>query len=167
MYPLDYQLKKSEQWKGSLLEFEGRHLMCISQSDSCASPLPSIIFWWGRKNKSPFCQCKLNQVLRCAKSYAEMVLGISVLLLVWFFSGSVRVYRKLKPTSTTGVWRRAECTSLGPGLKHPSLRWLILVLQWRDGCRRFTWYCFHASIRAHHDDLHTAAAAVCVLSHET
>ena len=42
--------------------------------------------------------------------------------------------RKFKPTSTTDATAvsgaaktRAECTSLGPGLKRPSLRWLLLV----------------------------------------
>ena len=39
--------------------------------------------------------------------------------------------RKIRPTSTTGMSgatkRRGECTSLGPGLKFPSLRSLTLV----------------------------------------
>ena len=42
------------------------------------------------------------------------------------------------------VPRRAECSSLGPGLKHPSLRSLTFPVVWprRDVPRRFTWYCF-------------------------
>ena len=41
------------------------------------------------------------------------------------------------------VWkRRTECTSLGPGLKRPSLRWLALVWPRRDLSRRFTWYFY-------------------------
>ena len=36
------------------------------------------------------------------------------------------------------VRRRAECTSLGPGLKRPSLRSLTLVWPRRDVPRRFT-----------------------------
>ena len=51
------------------------------------------------------------------------------------------------------VWRRAECTSLGPGIKHPSLRWLTLVWPPRDVQKRFTWYFFRPSVRAQHDDL--------------
>ena len=47
------------------------------------------------------------------------------------------------------VWRRAECTSLVPGLKHPSLRWLTLFWPRRDVPRHFAWYIFQPSIRAH------------------
>ena len=36
------------------------------------------------------------------------------------------------------VWRRAECTSLGPGIDHPSLRLLSLVSPRRDVQGRFT-----------------------------
>ena len=40
------------------------------------------------------------------------------------------------------VWRRAECTSLGPGLEHPSLYAQTLVWPRRDVPTRFTWYFF-------------------------
>ena len=45
--------------------------------------------------------------------------------------------RKFKPTSTTNAVsgaakRRAECISLGPGLKHPSLRWRSLLQSGRE-----------------------------------
>ena len=48
----------------------------------------------------------------------------------------------LRTPSTTAVSgaakRRAECTSLGPGLKHPSLRGLTLVWAARDVPRHFS-----------------------------
>ena len=52
---------------------------------------------------------------------------------------------KSKPMSTTAAAsgatkRRAECTSLGPGTKDLSLRWLTLVWPRRDVPRRFAWF---------------------------
>ena len=74
---------------------------------------------------------------------------------------------KFKPTATTDLSgaakRRAECTSLGPGLKHPSLHRLSLVWPRRDVPRRFTGYCFQSSIRPRHDDLLLLLLLLCTL----
>ena len=53
---------------------------CISWVDFYANPIPSFIFWSGRKNKSRLCESK--QASCCAKSDAEIVLGPFVCLFV-------------------------------------------------------------------------------------
>ena len=76
------------------------------------------------KNKSLlFVQIETGFLL--CETDAEMVPGPFVCLLVGFFSSSVRFWT-LKMQANVDyycyVWRRAEFASLGPGLKHPSLR---------------------------------------------
>ena len=52
---------------------------CISSADYYANPIPSFIFWFGRKNKCRLCESKQDYR---AKSDAEMVLGPFVYLFV-------------------------------------------------------------------------------------
>ena len=67
--------KKVKNEMESLLELERRRIICISY----ANPIPSFIFWSGRKSKYRVCKSKQAS---CAKSDAEMVLGPFVCLLV-------------------------------------------------------------------------------------
>ena len=83
----------------------------------------------------------ISKQASCAKSDAEMVLAS---LLCWCDSavGFLDSARKFKPTSTTlmpgAAKRRAECTSLGPRLKHASLTLTTPVWPRKDVPRRFT-----------------------------
>ena len=72
-----------------LTEVSGTGIDVVLNLPKCPVPVTTFIFWWGRKNKSPFCLCRLKQA-SCQKSDAEMVLGPFVCLLVWFFSSSFR-----------------------------------------------------------------------------
>ena len=76
-------------------------------------------------------------------SCAEMVLGS----VVRFFARVIQLLdfwtRKIQANvDHCYVRRRAECTSLGPGLEHPSLYAQTLVWPRRDVPTRFTWYFF-------------------------
>ena len=72
------------------------------------------------KNKAPSCKSKVASV-------AEMVVLGSFFC---FLSCGQAVGFDTQKVETNvdycHIWSRAECTSLGPGLKHPSLRWLTL-----------------------------------------
>ena len=138
-----------------------------NMAGSYANPVPSFRFWSGCEKWISFVQNRNRLLVR-----NRMWKWCSGHLLVCSCDSALSFLdsRKFKPTSTTAVTsgaakRRAECTSLGPRLKHPSLRWLTLVWPRRDVPRRFTWYCFQSSIRAQHDDL--LLLLLCVLSYDT
>ena len=80
-------------------------------------------------------------------SCAEMVLGSFVFCSC---DSAVRFPDSENSTNVDSCYvrRRAECTSLGPGLQHLSLRSLTLVWLRRDVTRCFTRYFFQQSIRA-------------------
>ena len=147
---LDYRIFKSD-----FNQILSRRILQY-QADSYANPIPTFRFWSGRK---------IN-IIR-AKSKTGFLFG-DIARVICFL---VRVIQQL------GFWaqkmqanvdycyvrRRAECTSLGPGLKHPNLRSLTLVWPRRDVPRHFTWYFFQQMTRAQHDEL----LFLCVLSYDT
>ena len=75
------------------LNFERRQALCISWADSYASPIPSFMFWWGRKNK-PFRLRKWTRSLVVRYQTRRWFSGHLDFLLVWFFSTSVRFLDK-------------------------------------------------------------------------
>ena len=91
--------------------------MCFSSAWFYVNPVPSFRFWSGCKNKYRLCQSKQASG---AKSDAEMVLVClfaRVIQQLGFWTENSSQRRRLLLCLT-----RAEGTSLGPGLKHPSLR---------------------------------------------
>ena len=110
--------------------------ICCFEADSYANPIPSFRFWLGRKNNLSFVQNRNRLLVRRWCS--------SHLFFCWCDSEFSFWTQKIQANAEYYVRRRAECTSLDPGLKHPSLRSLTLVWPRRDVPRRFTW-CFFST----------------------
>ena len=88
---------------------------------------------------------KINPIRAKSKqaSCAEMVLGSLVFSRVILQQVGFWTQKIQANVDHCYVQHRAECTSLGPGLKHPSLRSLTLVWPRRDVPRRFILYFFN------------------------
>ena len=103
-------------------------------------------------------------------SCAEMVLGSFVFSLVRVTQQLVFWNQKIQANvDYYHVWRRVECTSLGPGLKHLSLRADSIRVAWprRDMPRRFTFFFFfQQSIRAQHVELLLCVYSRMIRSHK-
>ena len=87
---------------------------------------------------------KSKHVSSCVKSDAEKVLGPCVSLLVGFSSSATRFLdiRIRANVDYYHVWRRAECASVGPGLKHPIPRCLTLSLAAKRRAEALHWVLF-------------------------
>ena len=86
------------------------------KADYYADPIPSFRFWSGRENKA--LSCKIETGFLCGDGARVIRFFARVILQLGFWTQKIQAsvdYRCY-------VRRRAECTSLGPGLKHPSLR---------------------------------------------
>ena len=117
MYPLDYQLKSGEKYK--------QRVSLKLKKDKYSAFLRLIPMrirfraYFGRV-------AKLNIVCAKRTSLCEIGCRDGTRVIRWF----TRVIQHLgfwtwKSQANVDyryVWRRAECTSLDPGLKHPSLR---------------------------------------------
>ena len=118
----------------------------LAKADYYTNPIPSFRFWSGLKNK--YHSCKIETGFLCGDGARVICFFARVIQQLVFFTQKIQ-----DNVDYCYVRRRAECTSLGPGLTHPSL--LLLTLGWplRDVSRHFTWYCCQQSIRAQHDAL--------------
>ena len=78
--------------------------------------IPSFRFWSGRKNKYHACKIEtgflFGDVARVIRFFARAIQQLR------FWTQKIQA----NVDYCCYVRRRAECTSLGPGLKHPSLR---------------------------------------------
>ena len=118
-------------------------------------PIPSFRFWAGRK-------INIIRVKSKQASCAEMVLRSFVLFArviqqLGFFTQKIQAN-----VDYCYVWGRAECTSLGPELKHPSLHAdSSLGAKRRAEALHVVFFFNEAS------EPSTRAAALCVLSQDT
>ena len=119
------------------------YILYLSEAESYANPILSFRFWSGRKKQISFVQ--IERGFLCEDGAARVICLLSCYSAVRFF-WTTEIQANV---DCCYVWRRAECISLGPGLKGSSLRWLTLVSPRKDVPRRFTWYFFQPSIRAH------------------
>ena len=126
---------------------------------SYANPIPSFRFWSGRENK--YHSCKIETGFLCGDGARVIRFFACMIQQLGFWTQKIQAN-----VDYCYVRRRAECTSLGPELKHPSLRSLTLVWPRRDVPRRFTWYFFQPSIRAQHDELLLCVYSRMIRSHE-
>ena len=85
------------------------------QADYYADPIPSFRFWSGRKNKGhPY---EIETGFLCGDGARVIRFFARVIQQLRFWTQKIQAnvdYRYVR--------RRAERTSLGPGLEHPSLR---------------------------------------------
>ena len=84
-------------------------------SDYYANPIPSFRFWSGRKNKSH--SCKIGAGFLCGDGARVIRFFGRVIQRLGFWT-----QKNQANVDYCYVRRRAKRTSLGPGLKHPSLR---------------------------------------------
>ena len=99
--------------------------ICCFEADSYANPIPSFRFWSGRKHK--FHSCKIETGFLCGDGTRVICFSARVVQQLGFWTQKIQANGEY-----CYVRRRAECTSLGPGLKHPSLLSLTLVWPRRD-----------------------------------
>ena len=78
-------------------------------------PIPSFRFGSGRKNK--YNSCKIETGFLCGDGARVIRFIARVIQQLGFWTQKIQAN-----VDYCCAWRRAECTSLGPGLKHPSLR---------------------------------------------
>ena len=120
------------------------------KADYYADPIPSFRFWSGRKNK--YHSCKIETGFLCFFALVIQQLGF------WTqkIQSNVDYYY---------VWCRAECASLGPGLKLPSL-----LSDSTLAAKRFAEVIhvvfFSTTIRAQHDELLLCVYSRMIRSHE-
>ena len=86
-----------------------------SKADYYADPIPSFRFWSGRKNKSHW--CKIETGFLCGDGARLIRFIARVIQQLGFWTKQIQAN-----VDYYYVRRRAECTSLGPRLEHPSLR---------------------------------------------
>ena len=107
----------------------------------------------------------INVIIRAKSkqvSCAEMVLGSFFFLLLRVIQQLDFWTQKVQANvDYCDVRRRTECTSLGPGLEHSSLRSDSSLAAKRRADARGVFFFNKAS------ELSTRAAALCVLSHDT
>ena len=89
--------------------------MTKRQADYCADPILSFRFWSGRKNKPHW--CKIETGFLCGDGARVIRFFARAIQQLGFWTQKIQAN-----VDYCYVQRRAECTSLGPGLEHPSLR---------------------------------------------
>ena len=97
-------------------------------------PIPRFRFWSGRKNKYHY-SCKIETGFLCGDGARVILLFARVIHQLGFWTQKLQAH-----VDYCYVRRRAEYTSLGPGLEHLSL----------DVPTRFTLCRFQQSTRAQH-----------------
>ena len=93
----------------------GRWRMRRSSKTDYADPIPSFRFWSGCKNK--YHSCKIETGFLCGDGARVIRFFARVIQQLGFWTQIIQA-----DVDCCCVWRRAEYTLLGPGLKHPSLR---------------------------------------------
>ena len=90
------------------------HEYCL-KPDYCVDPIPSFGFGFGRKNESHSCKIEIGfsrgDGARVIRFFARVIQQLG------FWTQKIQA-----SVDYCYVPRRVECTSLGPGLKHPILR---------------------------------------------
>ena len=94
----------------------GRWRMRRSSKTDYADPIPSFRFWSGCKNK--YHSCKIETGFLCEDGARGIRFFARVIQPLGFWTQKIQANVEY----CCYVRRRAECTSLGPGLKHPNLR---------------------------------------------
>ena len=85
------------------------------KADICADPIPSFRFWSGRKNR--YHSCKIETGFLCGDDALVILFFARVIQQLVFWTQKIQAN-----VDYCYVRRRAECTSFGPGLEHPTLR---------------------------------------------
>ena len=80
-----------------------------------SGPIPSFRFWSGRNNESYW--CKIETGFLCGDGARVIRFFDRVIQQLGFWTLKIQAN-----VDHSYVRRRAECNSIGPGLKHPSLR---------------------------------------------
>ena len=88
---------------------------CTLKADCYADPVPSFRFWTGRKNRHD--SCKIETGFLCRDGARVIRFFARVIQQLGF--GTPKIEANF---NYCYVRRRVESTSLGPGLKQPSLR---------------------------------------------
>ena len=86
-----------------------------AEADSYANPIPSFRFWSFRKNKYHSWNIETGFLFGDGARVIRFFDGVIQQLGFWTQKIQANI-------DYCHVRRRAECTSLGPGLEHPSLR---------------------------------------------
>ena len=113
------------------------------KADYYSDPIPSFGFWSGRKNKYHLCEIETGFLCgdgaRVIRFFARVIQQLS------FWTQKIQANVKY-----CYVRRLAECTSLGSGLKHPSLR-SDSSLAAKRRAEALPVFFFQPSIRAQHE----------------
>ena len=120
-----------------------------------ADPIPSFRFWSGRKNKHN--PCKIETGFVCGDGAGVIHFFARVIQQLGFWTQKIQAN-----VDYCYVRRRAECTSLGPGLEYPSLRSDSSLAAKRRGEALHVVFFFNKA-----SEPSTRAAALYVLSHDT
>ena len=126
-----------------------------SEVDFYADPIPSFRFWSGREKKYHW--CKIETGFLCGDGARVIRFFARVIQQLGF--GTQKIQANV---DYCYVRRRAECTSLGPGLEYPSLRSDSSLAAKRRGEALHVVFFFNKA-----SEPSTRAAALCVLSHDT
>ena len=121
-------------------------------------PIPRFRFWSGRKNKYHYCSCKIETGFLCGDGARVIVLCALVIQRLGF-----RTQKLQANVDYCYVRRPAECTSLGAGLEHLSLRSDSSLAAKRRADALHVVFFFNKA--PEHST--GAAAALCILSHDT
>ena len=119
-----------------------------------ADPIPSFRFWSGRQNK--FHSCKIETGFLCG-DHARVIFFARVIQQLGFWAQKIQAN-----VDYCYVRRRAERTSLGPGLEHPSLRSDSSLAAKRRAEALHVVFFFNKESKA--SEPSTRAAALCVYS---
>ena len=120
-----------------------------------ADPIPSFRFWSGRQNKYHW--CKIETGFLCGDGARVIRFFARVIQQLRFWTQKIQAnvdYRYVR--------RRAERTSLGPGLEHPSLRSDSSLAAKRRAEALHVVFFFNKESKA--SEPSTRAAALCVYS---
>ena len=121
-----------------------------------ADPIPSFRFWFGRKNKYNY-SCKIKIGFLCGDGARVILCFARVIQQLRFWTHKIQAN-----VDYCYVRRRAECTSLGPRLEHPSLRSDSSLAAKRRADALHVVFLFNKA-----SEPSTRATALCVLSHDT
>ena len=123
------------------------------QADYYADPILSSRFWSGRKNE--YNSRKIETGVLCGDGARVIHFFARVIQQVGFWTQKIQAN-----VDYCYVRRRGECTSLGPGLEHPSLRSdSSLAAKRRAEALHVVFFFYKASESS-------TRAALCVLSHD-
>ena len=127
----------------------------LDKTGPYADPIPSFRFWSGRKNE--YHSCKIETGFSCGDDARVVRFFARAIQQLGFWTQKIQAN-----ADYCYVRRRAECTSLGPGLKYPSLR-----SDSRLAAKRHAEALQVVIFSTKHPSPAQRAAALRVLSHDT